>query len=134
MSGQRVSNAISEIHRALGVKNHKKSFNILNYSDDYGGAQLTFEDAELSFNSLSSLLIDLGIEESLDKPVSPSTTMLYLGVEFDSVRMEMRIDKIKCKELRNDLITWARRTVATKQEIQSILGKLMWVSRAVRHS
>ena len=134
MSGQRVSNCVSEIHRSLGRRIHGQSFNILNYSDDYAGCQDSFELAMLSFTSLSSLLLELGLEESSDKAVSPSTTMLYLGVEYDTVKMEMRIGQEKCKELRLELKTWYRRTVATKQELQSILGKLMWVSRAVRHS
>ena len=134
MCGQRVSNCVSEIHRVLGFRNHDQSFNILNYSDDYAGAEDSLDSALLSFFSLASLLKELGLEESVDKAVSPSTTMLYLGVEFDSLRMEMRIGSEKCKELREDLQKWYRKTVATKQEIQSILGKLMWVSRAVQHS
>ena len=32
------------------------------------------------------------------------------------------------------MIKWSRRTVATKSEFQSILGKLIWVSKAVRFS
>ena len=134
LNGQRVSNAVSEIHRELGLKNQNSNFNILNYSDDYAGAELTLESASLSFSALSTLLSDLGLEESLDKAVPPCTTMVYLGVEFDSIKMEMRIGEDKYLELRSDLLSWSRKTVASKQEIQSILGKLMWVSRAVRHS
>ena len=134
MNGQRVSNCVSEIHRTLGKRIHGQTFNILNYSDDYAGAQDLFDLAMLSFNSLSSLLLELGLEESSEKAVSPSTTMLYLGVEYDTIKMEMRIGQDKCKELKDDLKTWYRKTVATKQELQSILGKLMWISRAVRHS
>ena len=29
---------------------------------------------------------------------------------------------------------WSRKTVATKQELQSILGKLIWISKVVRYS
>ena len=100
MSGQRVSDCVSEIHRTLGKKIHVESFNILNYSDDYAGCQDSFELAMLSFTSLSSLLLELGLEESSDKAVSPPTTMLYLGVEYDTVKMEMRIGQEKCKEMR----------------------------------
>ena len=134
LNGQRVSNAVSHIHRTLGVRNHDTSFNILNYSDDYAGCEVTFDSAELSFSSLSTLLSELGLQESVDKAVAPSTTMTYLGVEFDSVKMEMRIGDEKCLDLRSELSSGSQRTVATKQEIQSILGKLMWVSRAVKHS
>ena len=46
----------------------------------------------------------------------------------------MRIDEVKCQELRFDLKTWAKKTVAMKTDLQSILGKLLWVSRAVKFS
>ena len=46
----------------------------------------------------------------------------------------MRVDQTKCAELRKELGNWYRRTVATKSEIQSILGKLMWIARAVKYS
>ena len=84
LNGQPVSNAVSHIHRTRGVKNHNISFNILNYSDDYAGREPTLESASLSLSSLSTLLSELGLQESLDKAVAPSTTMIYLGVEFDS--------------------------------------------------
>ena len=102
MNGQRVSNCVSEIHRTLGKRIHGQIFNILNYSDDYAGAQDLFDLEMLSFNSLSSLLLELGLEESSEKAVSPSTTMLYLGVEYDMIKMEMRIGQDKCKELKDD--------------------------------
>ena len=60
--------------------------------------------------------------------------MTYLGVRFDTVKLEMSIDDSKCRELRLDLAKWARKTVATKTDIQSILGKLIWASRAVKFS
>ena len=133
-NGQRVSNAVSEIHRVLSRKNHGESFNIFNYSDDYAGIQRSLELATLSFNSLSVLLSELGLQESLEKAVLPSTTMIYLGVLFDTVKLEMRIDENKCLELKSELSKWSRKTVASKQELQSILGKLMWVSRCVKYS
>ena len=60
--------------------------------------------------------------------------MTYLGIEFDSTKLEMRVNKAKCAELKFDLEKWHRKTVATQTEIQSILGKLLWVARAVKFS
>ena len=134
MSGQRLSNAVSEIHRNLSKKSTGVPYNILNYSDDMAGAELNFNTALSSFNKLSEILASLGLSEALDKAISPSTQILYLGVEFDTLKMEMRIGLDKCTELKNELCSWCRRTTATKQELQSILGKLMWVSRAVKFS
>ena len=54
---------------------------------------------------MESLLQDLGLSESIDKAVAPCQILTYLGIEFDSVKLEMRVDKIKCNELKHDLIT-----------------------------
>ena len=157
LNGQRVSSAVSAIHRSLGKQSycsHLKAgclpdcshytplgnavlndpFNTLNYSDDFGGAEVQHSRSKLSFDILGSLLYELGIAESLPKAVSPCNVMKYLGIVFDSLRMEMRIDTEKCIELLHELKNWIRRTVATKSELQSILGKLMWVARAVKYS
>ena len=60
--------------------------------------------------------------------------MKFLGVEFDSITMSMRVDEGKRQEITTLVKKWAKKTVATKQELQSILGKLMWVSKVVRFS
>ena len=92
MCGQRVTSAVSSIHRSLGLADyctHKANgcdsncshstltdsnfspFNTLNYSDDFGGVEGTLERATLSFNMMGSLLIELGLSESTDKAVPP---------------------------------------------------------------
>ena len=156
MNGQRVTNCVSAIHRALGFSNscyHKptgcdrlcqhltdsnsssnSAFNTLNYSDDMADVADTLQRATLSFTLMGSLLEELGLSESIDKAVSPCQVMSYLGIEFDSVKLEMRVNESKLNELKFDLLKWSRKTVATKAELQSILGKLLWVSRAVKFS
>ena len=128
MNGQRVSSAITSIHHELGYQtncNHKVSgcepgcfhvtnpieaknsadepFNSLNYSDDFAGAEVRLFRSTLSFNSLGTLLKELNVAESVDKAVSPSQILIYLGIEFDSNLMEMRIDSVKCRELKAEL-------------------------------
>ena len=157
MNGQRVSSAVASIHRSLGYNlqcKHRFSgcspecphltsptesleaepFNSLNYSDDFAGGEVKLARSHLAFNTLGTLLEELMIDESKAKAVSPSQILKYLGIEFDSLTMEMRVDKEKCDELRIELASWCKRSVATKTEIQSILGKLMWVAKAVKLS
>ena len=153
MNDQRVTNCVSTIHRSLGYSNNclnksngcelcphdstdsdSSAFNSLNYSDDMAGCEGTLDRATLSFSVMGTLLKELGLTESLDKAVAPCQVMTYLGIEFDSVKLEMRVNESKCKELNFELMKWARKTVATKAELQSILGKLLWVSRAIKYS
>ena len=132
-AGQRVASAILWILKKLGFKKFKVEYNAVVYMDDFGGCERGSK-AIAAFEDLGKLLSDLGIQESEKKACSPSTKMLFLGVEFDTVDMAMRIDVTKRMEITALAQVWSRKTVATKEELQSILGKLMWVSKVVRYS
>ena len=133
-AGQRVSSAILFILRKLGLTQESlEEFCAMVYMDDFAGCE-NGQRAFIAFETLGKLLAELGVQESVDKASSPSTKMRFLGVEFDTVSMAMRIDSDKLKEITTLSKIWARKTVATKQELQSILGKLIWVSKVVRFS
>ena len=106
----------------------------MNYSDDIGGGEQDYDRALSSYNALASLLIDLGLAESTSKAHEPSTSMPYLGVNFDTVRMIMSIPAEKLTEVREEISAWERKTKATKRGLQQLLGKLFWVSRCVKYS
>ena len=106
MNGQRVTSAISAIHRSLGYSyidadspnsvsllnsdtshasllsdsSNSSPFNTLNYSDDTAGVEATLERATLSFNLMGSLLEDLGFAESKDKAVPPTQCLTYIDI------------------------------------------------------
>ena len=164
MNGQRVTNMVSAIHRSLGtymdlpesflslnsasdslnsVSDSMNSvsdssiyepFNTLNYSDDFSDVEPTFERAQLSFSLMGWLLEELGLSEATDKAVSPCQVLNFLGIEFDTRVLEMRVDLAKCCELKVILKKWINKTVASKADLQSILGKLLWVSKSVKYS
>ena len=106
----------------------------MNYADDFAGAEANHNVAKHSFDALGQLLLDIGLHESKSKACEPSTSMTYLGVSFDTIDMCMHVESDKIVELKNVLVKWARITVAKKHELQSILGKLIWVSKTVRYS
>ena len=132
--GQWVTSAVSFIHARLGIEKAQQLFNILNYADDFAGAETSYEIALLSFETLGNLLAEIGLIESKSKASPPATTMVYLGVKFDTVDLCMYVEDDKVTELRQELKKWSRKTVAKKHELQSILGKLLWVSKTVRFS
>ena len=133
--GQRITDAVTWVHRRLGLETESEEmFNSLNYSDDIGGCEENIDRANAAFDSLAVLLEDLGLTESKSKAHSPSTCMPYLGVEFDTVKMVMRVPPEKFAELQDILGTWSRKTTSTKKNLQQLLGKLFWVARCVRFS
>ena len=66
------------------------------------------------------MLVELGVDEAIEKAVNPCQILKYLGIEFDSVLMVMRVDADKCSELKCELLNWYRKSKATKYELQSI--------------
>ena len=135
LQGQRITDALSWIHRRLGLETDEETmFNCVNYSDDLGGAESTKARADLSYKKIADLFTELGLAESKDKACSPSTCMVYLGVEFNTINMTMSVPPDKLAEVKDEVERWCRKSTAAKKPLQSLLGKLFWVSRVVQHS
>ena len=135
LQGQKVTTAVTWVHRRLGLETEaQEQFNSLNYSDDIGGCERTLERAIMAFNALGSLLSDLGLVESKSKAHPPSTSMPYLGIQFDTVKMQMSIPPDKLAEVREEVTLWKQKKSASKKSLQQLLGKLFWVSRCVQFS
>ena len=132
--GQWLTTAVAYILARLGLELTGFLFFVLNYADDFAGAESSLDRANLAFETLGQLLAELGLIESTSKACPPSTSMTYLGVLSNTNDMCMYVDSEKIKELKVDLNNWLRKTVAKKSELQCILGKLLWVSRTVRFS
>ena len=105
-AGQWLSSAVSFIHANLGLQFTGLAFFILNYADDYAGAEPDLERATLSFDMIGQLLSDLGLEESVAKACPPSTSMTYLGVLFNTIDMCLHVDPEKLRELKAELKKW----------------------------
>ena len=135
LQGQKVTTAVTWIHRRLGLETSiEEMFNSLNYSDDIGGCEKSLSRATESFTALGLLLTDLGLVESVSKAHPPSTSMPYLGIQFDTVAMSMSIPADKIEEVRELISLWVKRSTASKKSLQQLLGKLHWVSRCVKFS
>ena len=160
--GQKVSDAVAWVHRNLGLEyvpqpgveraantynsrvhsalrvdldpDRPLPYNNVNYCDDFGGCESSLHKATVSYQALGDLFTELGLAESVDKACAPSTTMVFLGVHFDTDKMTMSVPQEKLQELRSDLEVWRRKSTAVRRDLQSLLGKLFWVSRVVRHS
>ena len=135
LQGQRMTDALSWIHRQSGLETPEEiPYNCINYCDDMGGAEETKTRSDQSFTKLGRLLVVLGLAESVEKARSPSTEMTYLGVQFNTVTMTMSVPPEKLAEIKEDIEQWYKKTTASKRPLQSLLGKLFWVSRVVQHS
>ena len=106
-------------------------YDLLNYLDDLAGAE-TQEDAENAFNFLNKLLENCGLEESVDKACPPSTVMIFLGVEFNTSALTLSVTLDRVVEILSLVDKWLEKLQATVRELQSLLGKLHFISACVR--
>ena len=121
---QKFTNAISFIMFKLGIY-------ILNYLDDLASAEIR-QNAEFAFKTLQAVLKKCGIEEAKNKACSPSTSMVFIGVLFNTVTMTIEITPERLRDIISILTSWLSKSKASLKETQSLLGKLNFVAACVR--
>ena len=110
-----------------------KNYCITNYIDDLVG-NATLGQVNSAFESLYDLLADLGFEVSDKKPVRPATTCVCLGIEIDTEKFTVLISAEKLQEIMNLCKAWDGKLTCTKQELQSNLGSLLYITKCVQLS
>lgn len=120
----RTTSALIHIHRAQG-------FSSTCFIDDMAGGERA-DRARVAFLALRNLLKELNIEEALDKACAPSTIMVFLGILFNTVLMIMEITPQRLKEIKAELTRWLHKELATKRQVQSLIGKLNFCASVVR--
>ena len=122
---QRVSNSVVYIMK-------EKGYDVLAYVDDFCGLSASLSDARRGFEEFSALTSHLGLKLAPDKTCPPSTTLEWLGFTFDSNELTISVPQEKLDELLKETQTWLHKKYATKQQIQSLAGKLNHISLCVR--
>ena len=81
-----------------------------------------------------ALLTKLCLEESKKKAFPPSTQMPYLGVLFDTVEMKKSILPDRVVDLDSQLDNFINSKKCNRKNIESLMGKLFFVSSCVTSS
>jgi len=75
---------------------------------------------------------DIGIPIKVEKTVFPTTKIIFLGLELDSIEMEIRLPDDKLCKLRDKLKYFKNKKKCTLQELQSLIGLLNFACAVVR--
>ena len=108
----------------------KQGYYLMSYIDDLLGAEVGSKTQE-SFDSMCNLLQDLHIPVSPKKLTPPTTRIICLGIEIDSVKASMSIPKDKLQAILLACEKFIKLTHFTKKQLQSLLGSLMFVHKVV---
>ena len=124
MMCQRTTNAVSYLYKTLG-------FSCTNYIDDFGGAE-TPDMSTQAFNALGDLLTSLGLQSSPDKDCPPTTSMVFLGVQLDTLAMSMSMTPARLQELHQRCSSSFSSTRISRHDLQSLLGVMSFITACVR--
>jgi hypothetical protein len=125
MACQRTTNGIRYIQE-------RQSRDTLNYIDDFLGVESTQQEAQAASSGLQQLLVELGVEESASKFIAPTTCLPWIGIEFDTVAMEVRMPQHKIDATLALLQQWRHLTRATRQQLRKLLGKLFHIGHTCK--
>lgn len=98
----------------------------IHYLDDFlfitppNDASLAHETLQLALTCCAQL----GVQVAPEKICVPTTKLTFLGIELDSLALELRLPPDKLANLRAEVSRWRHRKGGTKRELQSLLGLL----------
>ena len=122
----RVTNALMFIHS-------KGGYHGTSYLDDMIGVSHPSIGSN-AYHHLGNILRDLGLEENIPKACPPSVIQTVLGVVIDTENMTISVTSERLKEISELLVKWRNKKLCRKKELQSLIGKLCYVSHCVRQS
>jgi hypothetical protein len=108
-----------------------RGYNIVVFYDDFFLAEKDFQTCLKSYNTLIKLLRSLGFSINWKKAVDPTQCIVFLGIQIDTVAGTLTLDDGKVTALKSLLIVTLKKKRLTKNQLQSIAGKLSWASVVV---
>ena len=119
-----IFNALADLFQWI-LQNNYDVADILHYLDDYftlGPAGTP--TCSNSVNAIQQASRDLGLPLAPDKCEGPTTCLIFLGIELNSVSMTARLPTNKLTELQSIISHWAQKKFCTRKQLESLVGKL----------
>ena len=126
MACSRTTDAVMHMHRDDGYAG-------VNYLDDLIGVSSPETGCE-AYNSLGQLLLDLGLLENFAKACPPATEQVVLGVLVNTVDGTVSVPPARLEEIIELVTMWQQKKKSSKVELQSLIGKLQYVTKCVLQS
>ena len=73
----------------------------------------------------------MGLPLKWQKLEGPSTVLVFLGIQLDKQKLQMRLPEEKLRELKLLITKWLSRKAGTKRELLSLIGKLSHAAKIV---
>ena len=103
----------------------------VNYIDDIA-AVAKWSVAYQSFQFILDMLQSLGIWEAEPKRCPPDVIMEFLGVGINSIQLRIFLTDARMLEIRAETKRWLNKKMASRKDIQQLVGKLSFAASTVR--
>ena len=105
--------------------------NIVVYLDDFLIVANSYSECMATLNELMRILRQLGFQINYNKIEGPVREIIFLGITLNSESMTYFIPESKLAEIEFIMKRFLNSKKVTKREIQSLAGKLNWVSQCI---
>lgn len=109
----------------------KENIISINYIDDFGGVS-TASEASSCYSRTLNIFKELGLKVSPDKCCPPSCIMTFLGKEYNTETMTVRIPEEKMTDIIECVTSFKHKKKCTKRQLQQLIGKLAFAAECVR--
>ena len=105
---------------------------IMHYLDDFFTANGSEEGCRENRDMVVSLCAHLNVPLAPEKIIGPFQVLTFLGIEIDSVNMQIRLPADKLQKLREKIRYFLGRKKVTLEELLSLIGSLNFASTVVK--
>jgi len=85
--------------------------------------------AQIAKELFGSILDAIVMPYKLEKTVGPTTRLVFLGISLNTAEMSALITSEKKNQIVELLAPWVTRSFIRLKDLQSIIGRLMWVAQ-----
>ncbi|KAK3098108.1 hypothetical protein FSP39_016192 [Pinctada imbricata] len=120
------------IHWAVDRSMSLPSSQIIHYLDDFlfCAKHGTTQCHEL-MRKFNEICQELGVPIAEDKTEGPTTRLTFLGIEFDTINMTMKLPAEKLREITEKIQSMLLKKKTTLNDLQSLIGSLNFACRVV---
>ena len=126
--GTAIFQRIMDFIRFLMAQN---GFTVYNYIDDMY-ACIHADKAQEAFKLLQDIIVNLGLPLNENKVLAPAKSMSIMGILVDVDKRTFSIPREKLDEIYDECARTMLKSQLAKKELQSLLGKLLYISCCVQ--
>lgn len=106
---------------------------VYHYLDDNFTISSDYSTCKNNISIMVNVCNELGFEIQPKKLVYPSQCVEVLGIVIDTKLMQLRISGERLKCINEELLLWSGKKSCTKRQLLSLIGKLQFICKVVRH-